>query len=645
MPFRSNVRTTLAGALLLTGAQAFIGPEAGREIPAWLPAWLAPAQAQAQTAQVANIRIGGDGASIDIPQATIEGANLPAATLQSLFDARADGPLAGRPVAERLAGLSATRITIPELTITLSGEALTQVTRYVDVELRDIVDGVIGRASAQRTSRTETVTLKKDDGTSGTVEVFAGTSGEASLEGLDTAFTARLIEGGGADAGERPTRRIHGRFAMNDYRFTQRLPLDQSADPDLLIVEGTVESAAGEGALGRQTRMPFSEFIAVLEAAQEEFGELPADKQRVLLAGVSDFLSSFDFEPSTATNIAIRTKGLGEDADFTLTLRSVSGRYLDQRLHFAIDGLAFSGAPRAGAAQPNTFSVERIAIDDLSFVSTIAALDEAVAAAAKEGGKPAVDGARLAPTGGRLSLADVGVDIDVSSGGTAAAERLAFSIKAFETTTGGHVTDGRAGFETVLTDLHLTLPEKTDTDGLRELRALGYSELTLSSALRGHWEEATGRLTVDTLSLSGIDVGGVAIGALLGGIGKDAYSGDLGLTLAALQKSSLHELQVTLEDGGLFERFVRQQSGQGAGSADEIRQQYGALATIGIPALLGDTPTTRKLAAAVSRFATKPGKLTVNAKARDPQGVPVNTLDAGAAPAELLERFDVTASN
>ncbi|MGV6872444.1 hypothetical protein ACUSIJ_07100 [Pseudochelatococcus sp. B33] len=654
MSLISNVRTVLAGALLLMGAQIVTGPSAPeREASgpgpahAGVLAWLVPAAQAAEPLRLADIRIGNDAVSVEIPQASVEGSNLTQPELQSLFDDSAQTTPAGRSVAERLAAFSAALVTIPELTVTVMGGGTTQITRYFDVELRDIASGVIGRATAGRASSSVTAERKDENGDTNEEERFSGTIGRIAVEAVDTVFTARLLTGdaSGSASGERPTQPLHGPFTISDYRFTQHA----SDENDELTVEVTIDTIAGEGVSARQPRTPLSQLFGMLDATGDDLDDLPPEKLRILLIGFADLLSSFDFGKTTASDVNIRSEGTADGVDFTVRIQSIASHYGDQQLGLVFNDIAASSQPKAkadGKTEPDTVSIGRFAVENLSFGSTITALEEAARSdlTGKDGNSALLDGARFAPTGGRLMVADVDVDVDISDEESKQADRFAFSIRTFETTTGGNVAGGRSHFETVLTDLHARLPD-TDADGLRELRALGYEELTISSVFRGNWDEATNQLAIDTLSLSGVDIGSIAAGARFGNVGRDAYSGDISLILQALEQSSLHDLTLTLEDGGLFERFVKQQSAAGAGSEDELRQQYAALASIGIPALIGETPAARKIANAVSRFATAPGKLTLTAKARDPQGVPLSTLDLDAAPAKLMEHFDITTSN
>lgn len=635
MRFASTVQTALTGLLILAGIQAFAGAADGAGGYLRL---LAPASAQAaEPLRLTDITFGNDTISVKVPLATVEGSSLPQQALQSLFAPSA----AEEPLAARLAAFSAALVSIPEVIVTTKLGELTQVTRYFDVELRDIVNGVIATTTSRR------ATLTGSSGGKDGATTSSGSYGATIIEAFDTALAARLVLDGGESVGEPSTRLLHGRFSISDYRLSETVKSDGETSTTVAV---TVDAVEGAGISARLPHKPLLPFFALLDSDPDAFDALSDDDRRTFLHGLADILSIVDIDKTIARNIAV-TIDESTGARYTVALRSFETAYRDQQLTTAFDGLSFSGQAgekRRAETRADTLSIGRFAIDDLSLKPTVAALREAASATPAQD-LNALEGARMVPAGGRLSIADVSIDLDIGgddpdTGPASDPERLAFSVKAFRTTLGSTIVDGKAHFETELTDLHARLPD-TDADGLRELRGLGYEELTVSSVFRGNWNEATREAAVDSLTLSAPDVGHIAISARLGDIAQNVFSSHVGPTLAALEGASLHDLSLVLEDGGLFGRLVRQQAASGGGTEDEIRQQYAALATIGLPALIGDTATARKIAKAVSRFASAPGKLSIAAKARDPKGVPLEKLDSSAEPAGLIELFDITTSN
>lgn len=622
MSCASRIIGTLVAAFVVAGS-SFPGGEPAR--PSLL-ALLGPSAAYAASdISLANIGISGNGVEIAIPSAAITGSSLPEAELRALF-ATGAGSLPAR-----LGTLSATRIAIPELTVTQHSGGVRQVTTYFDMELHDVVNGVIGSLRSARSAVTATLT---DD--SGDKVQFTGTSGETSVEKFDTVLLARLFGGdetdGAARDREQPAQPLHGPFSIKDYRVTG------NADDATFSME--IAGIDGEGLSVRPGSTSLSELAGLAEAGSGNFDSLSPDGKRKVLAGLAGLLSGLELGETTASGVTVSQTGAhAKEDNYSLRVDTIRTRFIDRKLGFSFEGITFEG--NAGKASVRTFAVE-----DLSFRSTASALAEA---ARPDPDNPDItlDNARLAPEGGRLRVENVNVDFNIDDADgkqvNDASGRVAFSIASFTSMT-DLVPDGdSAQFETVLDGFHALLPA-TDNDGVNQLRELGYDEVTLSATARGHWTAEGGRLAVEALSLSGKEIGSIDVRARLGQVDRRAFSGDTDLALQALGKATLHDITLTLENKGLFERIVKRQAADA--SPDDVKQQFAALATIGIPAVIGDSAAARKIASAVARFANSPGKLALTATAREPAGVGIGTIDFGASePRAILDRFDISTAN
>ncbi|MFT0892604.1 hypothetical protein [Pseudochelatococcus sp. G4_1912] len=633
MSFASKSHAALISAVVLLGATA-VDYRFGSGI-------LLPISAQAaDNVTVEDIVLEGEIISLEIPRAIVNGTSLTEAELTALFDAKSK-----KPLAERLSELTASSIIIPELTSTIVMGERTQVDTYYNVEMRDVIKGVIGKMTSARITSSTTVEEEDEE-----TEIQSATYGQSSIEALDTVFAARLFTE--SDTSEnRKTQQLYGPSSNNDIRLAIA-PADEEEAGGFTV---SIASTKSTGVSARLGRNPLSSILELADTAETDFEKLPVEKKRALLIAGADILSSFDIGETTVSNMVI-TDG-AEDVSkskYAVRIGSFVMRYIDQELKFAFDDLSFSNKAEKG--KDDVASMKHFSIDGLSFKSTVSALVEASKSEFEKDKNP-FEGTYPAPTGGRLVIEGVDVDADISSppveetkdgkDATTASlspstpERLTFSLKAFDTTLGGDVSNDITTFQTTLTDLHFPLTASlAEMDGLKELRNMGYADITLSSAFQGQWDKAKKEFTIDTLSFAGRDIGSIGASARLGNV---SVSNDINVIFSALEKASLHGFTMTLENSGLFEHVVKQQAKEGAGTEDEIKQQYAALATVGIPAIIGDTPVARKLAAAVSRFASSPRKLSITATAKDPAGVPIKALDASnAEPSALLERFDIT---
>ena len=218
-------------------------------------------------------------------------------------------------------------------------------------------------------------------------------------------------------------------------------------------------------------------------------------------------------------------------------------------------------------------------------------------------------------------------------------------LKAFEFA----ATEALLGVPTALritTDrLTMAIPPGNKQDGLKDLVAMGYKELDLSSAFEARWSEATSDLTLGQIGFQGVNMGNVTLRGLLGNISKDAFSDDSTTAQIALLGATMKQASLVVENKGLFERALEFQAKSRKRTVDQIRKEYAATAQLGIPAMLGASPAAKQIGTAVAKFIAKPNRLTISAKSRSPSGLGfADFAAAGGQPAALLDVLDVTAT-
>ncbi len=150
--------------------------------------------------------------------------------------------------------------------------------------------------------------------------------------------------------------------------------------------------------------------------------------------------------------------------------------------------------------------------------------------------------------------------------------------------------------------------------------------------------------SVGYLIVTGRDMGRLAVKARAGNIGVDVFSPDSAVALVALLGASAQGLELTLHDGGLYERLLAKESRAKRKSPEALRTEYAATATLGIPLALGGSPQARQLGETVGRFLARPGTLRIAATPKDPAGLGVTELMGVDNPMTLLQRVDIKAS-
>jgi hypothetical protein len=247
----------------------------------------------------------------------------------------------------------------------------------------------------------------------------------------------------------------------------------------------------------------------------------------------------------------------------------------------------------------------------------------------------------LLPTWGTMHIS--GVDIDVPADKGKKGERAKFGWKDFELTAdkpfNGIPTNVRIGLQ----NLAMELPPNSDEEGIRDLIALGYKNIDLSFLLSALWNSGTEELSIRETSLRGQDMGSITMTGLLGGVTKDIFDSDTAIASVALVGARAKSLDVTIENKGLFERYLANAAKEQKTKPESLRATYGTAAALALPSIIGTSEQAKAVSQAVARFIAKPGRLTINAKAKDPAGLSLSDIIALPEPADAFAKLNVTA--
>lgn len=102
-------------------------------------------------------------------------------------------------------------------------------------------------------------------------------------------------------------------------------------------------------------------------------------------------------------------------------------------------------------------------------------------------------------------------------------------------------------------------------------------------------------------------------------------------------------LDLTLENGGLFERFIDAQAKVLSLKPDELRKEYVTASVIGVPVILGNSAAAKAIGAAMGKFVAKPGTLSISAKAKSGDGLGMVDVSTAPTPAAVLDKLEVNA--
>ncbi|GEP03961.1 hypothetical protein [Methylobacterium oxalidis] len=591
---------------------------------------------------------------LTMPRVTVSGTRLSKDDLLAIL--KADSP---EPWASRLARLDAASLTIPELRSVHAGPgASRQTVVYRDVAARDVRAGRAAELSAAGAAVT----------VAGGPETGSGTYGRIGATDIDLAALARLYAVAGDGKG--PVQRVYATVSVADVVYTD----DRGTTVKLARVEGRELG-------GRQIPGGWTGALDAFAGLDLDKAS-PAERARVT-AAAADLIEAVSVG-------GFETRGL-----------SISETKSADPLLLEVGRMAYAGqGPEAGMsledlafAQKGVRSrVGKVTLTGFSLAPTVEALRRLSNPQAE-----ATDDAlrRLTPVIGTLAMQDISLDLpsepakdsakdaakpapgparrpepreparDSAGDPFESAARQALGVGPTPGRTGpaeaaprsplhvglrnAAITFGppRDGVPTAsrLSLTGLTLPAATvsGVPGLGSLTAYGYQDLDLNVVADTAWDEGRRELSVREVSISGKDMGTVRLTGTLGGIGPEIFDPDAGVSGLAMLSATAKALDLTIENTGLFERFIAAQSKVLSLKPDELRQEYVTASVLGVPVILGNSPAAKAIGAAMGQFVTKPGRLSVTAKAKDGTGLGVADFSTAGSPGAVLDKLDVDA--
>lgn len=554
-----------------------------------------------QTITLDNVRIATPIGTYLAPRLEIEGASLTQDEVRGLLSTESKVPLH-----ERLAGFSARRIAMPELTIEQTAAGASQRTTYRNVIATDVR---AGRAATLATDGGSFATKSAPAGEAG------GSFGSSEIKGFDLAHLARIYTQV-AGEGPNPHKPIYDSFASRDIRFN---------DPK--GGEATIAALSGSGATGRLPKKALSAGITAFGSIKPETALTP-DQQRDMADYVANVLDAFVTGRIEISGIAIRD-AKAENGTARIAAMRFTSEAAGTPAEARMEGLEF-------VSPQGTVRVEAISSTGFSGTSTVEGLREMATTPPDE-----IDAAtlrKLVPTIGTVRVSGIAADVKPED----STDRVKLGIKSLSLTADKSINGVPTNVSFGIENLAFSIPPGAD-DAAQELVSLGYRDIDVSGAVAASWNEPGNEVIIREVSVSGAKMGKVALRGVLGGVTKDAFDPDQGVAMVALLGATAKNLHLTLANDGLVEKLIAREAKKQGLSADTFRTQLAAMATTMGPAFLGNSAQAKKLGQAVGRFLAKPGELTVTATAKAPEGLGIVDLMSIDSPAAALESIDVTA--
>lgn len=551
--------------------------------------------------------------TLKAPKLELRGTALSRDEARAILD-----PAGPAPWRTRLEKLTAREIVIPVLRVEQAAAGRVQVAVYHDVVARDVAAGRIGTLEAG--GATLTVEGPGPDA--------AGAYGRLSAREVDLAGLARLFtEPGSPDAA--PIR-IYGGITAEDIALT---------GPDGAALR--IARIDARDLVGRPTTIPWAESVrALAEAAGQGAGQGTGKSEgpeRSRLSGLAaDLFDGIGIGGLEISGITFAAPGGGpKPSPVQASLARVAYGTEDGAGRMKAEGLSVE-------APAGRFALKGLTLSGLSLKPVLEGLRRAAA-----GPLDQAELRRYAPGLGRIALDSLDVDLPAQASAQdplATSGPLRFAVRnadlAMSEPRDGVPTASRLAFD----GFTCAVPAGTTAPVLADLAGLGYTALDLSGTVDARWDEAAREVTFRDVTFTGKDMGTARITGTIGGIGKEVFDPEPMVSSLALLGASAKSLGLTLENGGLFQRFVDQQAKAQSLKPEELQREYGTAAMLGIPAVLGGSPSAKALGQAVSRFVVKPGRLSVSAAAKDPGGLGLMDFSTAPSPGKIFDRLTVNAT-
>lgn len=572
------------------------------------------------------------------PNATVSGTRLSKDELMAIL--KADSP---EPWPARLARLEAASITIPVLSSEHAGAGKSvQTVSYRDVNARDVRAGRI----AELTAASAAIAV------SGGPRVGAGTYGRIAAADLDLAALARLY--GTSGDGKGPVQRVYASVQVADVLFT---------DPDGLTVK--FARIEGRDLGGRQVSGGWNGAVdALVSGLDAADPEMPAADRAKLAGTAADLVEAF-----SVGSLELRGFSLSQtdtDGPLLVEIERMAYAGAGAEAGTTLEGLAFAQGDLKAR-------LGRLSLAGISLAPTIATLRRLANPDAVVSDD---DLRRLAPAVAGLTVQNLGIDMPgddaapARDAGKPVGKQAAGAAKDASRNAGKsgdplgvpgtpaplHVglrnaalTFGppREGVPTAsrLDLAGLTLPASlvAGMPVLGALPAYGYADLDLNLVADAAWDEAKREVAVRELTLSGRDMGSVRLAGTLGGFGPEIFTATVPATSLLMLSATAKAVDLTIQNTGLFERFLAAQSKVLSLKPEELRQEYVTATTLGVPAILGNSTAAQAIGAAMGRFVVKPGRLVVTVKAKNANGLGFVDFGTARSPAAILDKLDVDA--
>ncbi|CAN7443313.1 hypothetical protein [Bosea sp. LjRoot237] len=582
--------------------------------------------ASAADLQLDNIKLDLGKFVLSIPKLEVKGTSLDRDGFLAIFQGSGDSAIA------RLGKLDASEINAPTLVMEQNFGPQKQVTTYRNIKFADIREGRIGRGESSDG------TIKVEGGSTGPIN---GEIKRTSFETLDLMQIARVFAEKAKPGETAPLQPVLGKLEQDGYS------LDLGEQGKM-----TAGKASLRGFKARVASEPMGELMTRVAVLSEESEKASRDlnskedpaiseaRSRKLLLAMAEIFDAVDYGSGELRDIVMALKtppkpgAKPEPVDMRIA-RVAFGEDAPEKSGVVIEGLQFEGSGAKG-------TIALLGYSGFSFESVVREV-KALGDAAVD--LKTLDFRRFIPKLGTIRMSGVQMSVPQDGKrGRPAGAPIQVGLGSFELKAGEQVNGIPTDMALSLDKITFPIVESADNPAAKDLLAMGYRNIDLSAKLALAWQEASKEFAIRTLSLGGVGMARLDATGMLGNVGKEVFSGDLALAQVALLGATAKNVELKLQNLGLAEKLIENEAKKSKRKVEDVRREYGMMASLGLAAILGPSDGAKALANAIARFVAKPGTLTVKANAKTATGLGLADVITLGDPTEIFDKIDVQAT-
>jgi hypothetical protein len=587
---------------------------------------LASGPAGAADFQLDNLKLEFGSFVMSIPKLEVKGTPLDREGFVAIVQNASESP------ATRLARLNAAEISAPTLTMEQTFGAQKQVTTYRNVRFNEISEGRIGRGSSSDAS------IKSVGAPTGPM---TGELKGMRFEGFDLVQIAKVFGEKAAAGTDAPLQTVLARFEQDGFSF------DLGEAGKMSSGKATMRQVKA-----RQASEPLGELLARITVLGEEADKARRNlnskeepsvteaRDRKMLVAMLELFNAVDYGSGEVRDVVMALKpppkpGAKAEALDMRFARVAFGEDTPEKTGFVLEGLAFEAGEAKG-------TLALLGYFGFSYEGVIKELRAALAAGSDIA---TLDFRKFIPKLGTVRMSGLQVQApQEAKPGRPAAPPMQIGLGGFELKAADQINGIPTAMSLTLDKITFPVVESPSNPSAKDLIAMGYRNLDLSAKLDLAWQESSQQLAIRTLSLSGVNMLRLDATGTLGNIGKEVFSGDVALAQVALLGATAKTVEFKLQNLGLAEKLIENEARKSKRKVEDVRREYGMMASLGLAAILGPSEGAKTLANAVARFVAKPGTLTVQATAKAPTGLGLADVIALGDPTEIFGKIDIKAN-